>query len=190
MRWAGIDFGAKLSGKTAICYERDGFLRMMLSEKGEDADIFCSQTIELMKPDIIYLDAPLSLPEAYYGKGNDFFYRQCDRELKAMSPMFLGGLTARAIRLANLWRSQNIQVFETYPKMVWEELSTTVSRVDLQQLIDIVTSYLDDYQLPMLQIQPKNYHEADSLLAWIGSFRHQTNRATIAGKADEGQIIY
>lgn len=190
MPWAGIDFGAKLSGKTAICFERDGLLHVSLSAKGQDADDFCIKKIEALKVDMIFIDAPLSLPGAYFGKGRDFFYRQCDRELQAMSPMFLGGLTARAMKLASLWRDQNIEVYESYPKMVWREISSNASKEDFLKVIQHISSYLKLHALPDLAAQPRNYHEADALLAWIAGYRFLTNMAVIAGTKNEGQIVY
>lgn len=190
MRWAGIDFGAKLSGKTAICFEKDGYLHMTIAEKGQDADTFCNEQLEAIKPDIIFIDAPLSLPGVYFGNGSDFFYRQCDRELQAMSPMFLGGLTARAMKLARDWREQNMQVIETYPKMVWNEITSRASKDDFQEVIQWITNYLKQNSLPALAAQPHNRHQTDALLAWIAGYRYLAGIALRVGLENEGQIVY
>lgn len=87
----GIDYGSKLAGTTAICYQEGDALTIIQSEKKQDADRFINDTVESLKPEQIFIDAPLSLPAAYFGNGDDYFYRDCDRQLKAMSPMFLGG---------------------------------------------------------------------------------------------------
>jgi uncharacterized protein len=82
----------------------------------------------------VCIDAPLSLPGVFTGLAgcDDYFYRASDRALRAMSPMFLGGLTARAMRLANHSASRlarraaqreheqndehgHIHFYETYP---------------------------------------------------------------------------
>jgi uncharacterized protein len=49
------------------------------------------EILDMLQPARIFMDAPLSLPQVFFGpSGNEFFYRRCGRELKAMSPMFLG----------------------------------------------------------------------------------------------------
>ncbi len=106
MHWVGIDYGAKLAGTTAISFVENNQIKTVQSVRKQNADTFCLDWISRLKPDFIMIDAPLSLPLAYFGKGDDYFYRQADRELKAMSPLFLGGLTARAMRLANQWSKQ------------------------------------------------------------------------------------
>jgi predicted nuclease with RNAse H fold len=97
----GIDFGKKLSGNTVICEKNGDLTRFYRASKDTDADKFITGLIKDVRPEIIFIDAPLSLPAAYHDSENyqDYFYRLCDRQLKAMSPMFLGGLTARAIKM-------------------------------------------------------------------------------------------
>ena len=88
----GIDYGSKVAGTTAICrLTESGQFEFSCSTKGRDADLWIKKAIEEFLPESIYIDAPLSLPGAYYGKESNYFYRQADRELRAMSPMFLGG---------------------------------------------------------------------------------------------------
>ncbi len=103
MDFIGIDFGAKTAGTTVICQQEGGFFRFHRCEKGDDADAWLDERVSMFAPSAIYIDAPLSLPGAYFGKGQDYFYRSADRLAGGMSPMFLGGLTARAIRLAERW---------------------------------------------------------------------------------------
>jgi predicted nuclease with RNAse H fold len=95
----GIDYGSKMAGTTVITYNQDNVLYQRSSVKNGDADAFILDCVTELQPGQIYIDAPLSLPLACFGKGTDFFYREADRKLKAMSPMFLGGLTARAMKL-------------------------------------------------------------------------------------------
>lgn len=93
----GIDFGSKLAGTTALCIGEAGEqLQVSSSEKGQDADLFLMAALEGKAPATLCIDAPLSLPLAYRqpNENSDFFYRKADRQAKAMSPLFLGGLTA------------------------------------------------------------------------------------------------
>ena len=87
-----------------------------------DADAFIHSEAIHLKPRMIFIDAPLSLPGIYWlGNGfRDHFFRQCDKEMNAMSPMFLGGLTARAMRLKAELKSTGCKIIETYPRMLTE----------------------------------------------------------------------
>jgi predicted nuclease with RNAse H fold len=99
----GIDYGAKLAGTTVAAWNENGSLHWKCSGKKQDADKWLEEKLLQLRPDLIFMDAPLSLPGVYSGQGTDYFYREGDRALGAMSPMFLGGLTARAMQLkANL----------------------------------------------------------------------------------------
>lgn len=55
-----------------------------------------------------------------------------DRQAKDMSPMFLGGLTARAIALSKEWRKLGIAVHEAYPaaliRQEWDMLKVISGR--------------------------------------------------------------
>ena len=105
MIWAGIDYGSKLAGTTCIAWMKEGQLKIIQSAKNQDADEWIITQLDNESIDQIFMDAPLSLPPAFHDPLSDeFFYRAADRELKAMSPMFLGGLTARAMRLKKICR--------------------------------------------------------------------------------------
>ena len=95
----GIDFGSKLSGNTAIALFERGKIYFMSVDQDVDADDFILKAAEHFKPEIIFLDAPLSLPGKYMGLDgfDNYHFRKADLELRAMSPMFLGGLTKRDI---------------------------------------------------------------------------------------------
>ena len=157
----GIDYGSKLAGTTVVCLENAGTLELHQSQKGKDADLFIRNLINLFRPEKVFIDAPLSLPAAYYGIGSDYFYRVCDRELKAMSPMFLGGLTARAIKLAS--SHPDVEFFETYPKALAQHLSLTGQSEDKASLDSL------QGELPLeFSKRPENQHQYDAILACSG----------------------
>lgn len=190
----GVDFGSQLAGTTATAVLVDGQLHLSQSKKGQNADKWLLDLIKEVKPKVIFIDAPLTLPAVYtqtpHSPTADFFYRACDREVKAMSPMFIGGLTARAIKLRTQLATAGIAMLETYP-------------AQLQQL---QFSHLDNYKkeftaLPAyveaLQDQIKlsiatpvtNWHQLDALLAWFSGYRHAQGQSVLYGDAREGRII-
>ena len=188
----GIDYGSKLAGTTVITYNIDGVLYQKSSKKKEDADAMIIKLVNEQMPRAIYIDAPLSLPKAYFGKGDDYFYRAADRELKAMSPMFLGGLTARAIKIKAFIESLQIEIFETYPGGLVRsipELKQNYSKKDalmIPKILDQTKRLLGDV---LIFEAPKNIHQIDSLLAWYSGLRHQKGRAKEFGDIEEGLVI-
>ncbi len=184
----GIDYGSKLAGTTAVCWlERDELI-IQQSAKKQNADQMIEDLLNKLKPESVFIDCPLSLPAAYYGEGEDFFYRHCDKELHAMSPMFLGGLTARGIRLKHMCPHSNW--YEVYPKALTEHFG-------LQQFYqnknkDGIHSFIDELNtcFPFnLGEEIDSWHSVDSLLAWISGSRFHKNMHLIIGKQSEGLII-
>lgn len=184
----GIDYGSKLAGTTVICFQENEKICFEQSAKKQDADAFISAFIELKKPRQIFIDAPLSLPAAYFGKGEDYFYRVCDKETRAMSPMFLGGLTARAMKL----RAKNGQVefVETYPAYLTKHIlgleELYLKKEKLNRMV--VEKIRKKYKLIFLT-EPSNWHQFDALCCWISGLRNIRAEAQIIGQIDEGQII-
>ena len=189
----GIDYGSKMAGTTVITYDDGNFLKQISSLKNKDADQFIIQAIEDLKPKNVFIDAPLSLPNAYFGKGQDYFYREADKELKAMSPMFLGGLTARAMKLKAEMEKSGIEVFETYPGALVRSRSDLLNVYDKkakrpgEALLDVVVNLLGNYQI---KAQPTNMHQLDSLLAWASGLRFAESRCEMVGNEEEGIIVY
>lgn len=184
----GIDYGSKLAGTTVISYAMEDKLQLEQSRKKTDADDWLIQRLSALSPGAVYFDAPLSLPAAFYGKGDNYFYRDCDRMTKAMSPMFLGGLTARAIKLKH--RLEEVDFFECYPGYLAREV-LQISRFytkkqSLQnEAIDLLEKLLP---LPMKRT-PENWHQFDAVLAWITGHRMQEGQALFLGDPGEGQIV-
>lgn len=183
----GIDFGAKLAGTTVICYDNNKTLYFEQSENKQDADLFVQQKAELLQPDFVFIDAPLSIPDAYYGKGDDFHYRICDREMQAMSPMFLGGLTARAMKLCHLL---DVKMYETYPSyFLNKELKLSPDGKRIKQITAELLDQLCDLLPVPWDVPPANIHQLDALAAWFSGYRWFTDSAIFIGDSEEGLII-
>lgn len=190
----GVDFGSKLAGTTAAAMVQQGQLQVWQCEKRNDADAWLQELVRQQRPNAIYIDAPLTLPKVYGfavpSPAADFFYRQADREVQAMSPMFLGGLTARAMRLRAQLASQGIAMLETYP--------AEAARLLLPQLQGYKQdpSVIPDYAAALQRILkyklhtiPENWHQVDAILCWLSGHRHQQQQSILYGDPYEGRII-
>jgi len=188
----GIDYGKKLSGNTIICEKHHEQLAYFKAPKNKDADRFIIQTIENRKPGLIFIDAPLSLPGVYTDKKryDDYFYRMCDKQLGAMSPMFLGGLTARAIRLQNTIEKMGIEIKETYPKTLAKQFKLKKYGYRLgKENIEKCSDILDHTSL--IEIDKKqilSWHHFDALLALLSAVRYYRGLHYTYGSKEEGLI--
>jgi uncharacterized protein len=194
MKIAGIDYGSKLAGTTAIAAFEPGVLSFKQSNPKQDADRFILEWAAEFKPERAFLDAPLSLPGIYRypGQYQDYFYRQGDRALRAMSPMFLGGLTARAMQLKDQLERMDIEVLEVYPAhlaklMSLDALQYKKSLPQIAVIMPILTAQLPGQpQLPPL---PSSWHQVDALLALISGIRYLRGAHQAFGHPQEGLII-
>ncbi|NNF32988.1 MAG: DUF429 domain-containing protein [Saprospiraceae bacterium] len=191
MMIAGIDFGSKMAGTTSICFGSiNQQLKLIQSEKKKDADQLILDFIKKNQPDIIAIDAPLSVPPGIYGRGNQYFYRECDKLLKAMSPMFLGGLTARAIALKDkiITSYSAIKVYETYPKGYITSVASGYIRNQYKTDLNLFQTALR-IENPLFKIPDlDNWHQADSVLAYISAYRISNQEAISYGNRNEGLI--
>lgn len=193
MQWAGIDYGSKMAGTTVVAWAEEKTLFLAQSQKKKDADLWLKQWVDKHRPKQLYLDAPLSLPGVYTepAQYSDFFYRAGDKAVKAMSPMFLGGLTARAMRLSQELRNLGCATTEVYPGQLSKLIGLDRTRYKkdkdyLASATAIIMLHLQDY---LLHEQPANWHQVDALLAFCSGYRHQKGLAEIYGTDAEGQII-
>ncbi len=190
---AGIDYGSKLAGTTVLATLDGKTVQCLQSAKKRDADAFLLDALPQFPLTIVGIDAPLSLPGIYrYGAPfEDYFYREADRALSAMSPMFLGGLTARAMRLRNQLNLPKTEVIETYPGALARKLGLK-SHQYKQKMADLPPFLA--WWLPQLpfQVDPKmvtSWHHVDAILALFSTWRYQNGQAEIFGQPEEGQII-
>lgn len=188
----GIDYGSKLAGTTAISYLDKGAVHTVISVKNQDADNMILEFVAARpKLQSVYIDAPLSLPAALYGKGNNYFYRKADAALKAMSPMFLGGLTARAIRIKDLLQLQEINCHEVYPGGLVrsdEKLKNSYSKKDPAAIKGFMQA-LEPLLPVAIGNTPTSWHMVDALLCWWIGYKHQHQIHTAIGDVDEGIIL-
>jgi predicted nuclease with RNAse H fold len=190
---AGIDYGSRLAGTTRIAWINEkGGVESMASQKGQDADALILAWAAQARPDRIFLDAPLSLPRIYRFPAveGDYFYREADKTLRAMSPLFLGGLTARAMQLRAQLEQVGILVFEVYPAHLarvldirgrgYKEKGSHPAGL-VQELSPVCP-----FALEQLSIQ--DWHTFDAALALWSGWRFAQGEALSFGDPDEGLI--
>lgn len=102
-----------------------------------------------------------------------------------MSPMFLGGLTARAMKLS---QSLDFDFFEAYPGALAEELGLKdfgykKEKIHLPDCQKIVT---DTFDIELHQLT--NWHQFDALLAFCTGIRWSEKKCRIIGNKSEGLI--
>ena len=190
----GIDYGSKLAGTTAAAFVKAEQLHISQSQRGQDADKWILDLATTFQPRTIYIDAPLSLPKVYnqgvFTPEAEYFYRACDREVQAMSPMFIGGLTARAIQLRASLTEAGIAVLETYPSQLSKLLFTQLQGYKKSPAaLPVYTEALQGLLPFPLVLPPANWHQFDSLLAWLTGYRHSMGKSVFYGDATEGRII-
>ncbi|MES2560615.1 MAG: DUF429 domain-containing protein [Bacteroidota bacterium] len=191
--WAGIDFGSKTAGTTVICFGKTPTqLDIIGTNRKQDADTFLLSILSGVRPEFATIDAPLTLPVVYTHpeKGSDFFYRAVDKELKAMSPMFMGGLTARAIKLKQECAGFKIPLFETYPAAFVKQfgLEMYYNKKDPQLLSSFVIDLLRFFPVNVPVEQLPTWHHVDALMAWMSCYRMAHDEQLTFGD-DEGQIF-
>lgn len=190
---AGIDFGSKRAGTTVICYQADGgMIGFVQSKKGQDADSMILDFLARHRMDRVFIDAPLSLPGVYRELPGyaDHFYREADRKTGAMSPMFLGGLTARAMQLKQTLSTEGIVLIETYPGYLarhlgLKELGYKKGAAYLPPVRERLEE-LTGWRLDAMAMG--SWHEIDALLALWSHRRHLEGQSLSFGREEEGRI--
>lgn len=188
----GIDYGSKLAGTTVVAYLEKDRVICRASEKKQDADQMIVDLATQLRPNLIAIDAPLSLPGVYRNlKGyNDHFYRACDREVHAMSPMFLGGLTARAMKLAA--QLPEIPFIETYPVKTGTDLGLKdwgyrTKSVDFAAILSKLNN-LTGWEMP--STKGMSSHKLDAIMALITAYQCKEGKVRSVGQPNEGLIYY
>jgi len=121
--------------------------------------------------------------------------REVDRELWATNhsvsaPMFLGGLTARAIKLQSLWEKDGLQCFETYPG----HTSKTLGLSDLgykkeKENLPVALQKIAEKHTHLQWPEVNNWHAFDALLALLAALQYQAGAHSTVGDPEEGLIF-
>jgi predicted nuclease with RNAse H fold len=191
----GIDFGSKLTGNTVIAIFQNPRIIFMDVDKGVDADQFILNAADHFKPSHVFIDAPLSLPGVYKNIDgcSNYHFRHADLDLKAMSPMFLGGLAARAMQVKDQLEQKGALVFETYPRILANrfDLPSRGYKGSNQGLkccrSQIAERFNGNIELSACDIT--TWHHLDALMALMSAMNFDQGCADSFGREDEGLIF-
>lgn len=192
----GINFSSKLSGNTVICLLSKNKIFFIDVDEDVDADIFIYNAAKHFQPEIIFLNAPLSIPGVFRSVNSccDHQYRQADKEICGISPMIIGGVTARAMELKQKLESEfNTKVYETSSKAQAENygLLTKGFKCGRKELLECrfeITSHLDKNLMINCQ-DIKSWDHLNALLSLITAIRFVNGEAHTHGISEEG-VIY
>ena len=190
--YCGIDYGSKLAGTTVIAQYYEGEVLLYATAKKQDADAFIMDFVDAERPDFIALDAPLSLPGKLVGIAgcDNYFYREVDRIVKGMSPMFIGGLTARAMQLRDRISDEyGIGCYETYPAL-WArkwDLKALGYKQQREHLAPVIAAVSERVGFRMPDKIP-TWHHVDALLALHTAHRAAHLEHEVIGDEREGAI--
>lgn len=187
----GVDYGAQLAGTTVFCILKEGRITIETSARKQAADAWLEKTLGQLPPALIGFDAPLSLPGVYRNLPSyyDYFYRTADREVGAMSPLFLGGLTARVMRLSRLPVLAPHQFVEVYPGGLIRHLNNAPAGYKKSGKVPSEWhAWLENLLNAQLIQPPQTWHQVDACLALCSAQRVSAGKAVVVGDAVEGQI--
>jgi predicted nuclease with RNAse H fold len=189
MKILGIDLAGSEKRKTGIC---------ILNEKME-ANCFCLfknreilDLIEKEKPDLIAIDAPLSLPRGRKSlkKKSKIHFRKCDKELWKFGikffPITLGPmrkLTERGIKLRKILEKK-YKVIEVYPGATQDILKIPRKQKGLKKL----KKGLEKLGIKILKKNP-NGDELDAITCAFTGLLYLKGKFVAIGDKKEGQII-
>jgi predicted nuclease with RNAse H fold len=184
----GVDLAGSAKRPTGLCALSDKLVAEY-STVYEDSEII--KFIEDVKPNVVAIDAPLSLPKGRKSINDRTgpHLRKCDEELLKLRikffPITLGPmrkLTERGIRLANELKLIGFKVIEVYPGAAQDVLS--ISR----------KSNLDSLRKGLLklkirgEIEKANEHELDAITAALVGLMFLESKAVALGDPEEGLL--
>ena len=185
----GVDLAGAESRNTGVA-SLDMFLQLESAVLHKDGEIL--EYLLDKDPEVILIDAPLSLPKGRKSleRRSKIHFRECDLELRRRHipffPITLGPmrkLTSRGIRLARILRSKGFAVFEGYPGAAQDLMS--IPRKGVSK--DLLSAGLRRIGL---RIEDGATHdELDAVtIAYVGLL-HLRGKSELIGNVEEGQIM-
>jgi len=186
----GLDLSGSEFRPTGFCIMDDNF-NAITKVLFKDEEII-EETIR-NKPDLIAIDAPLSLPKGRFSleERSNIHLRECDRELLRLKikffPLTLGPmrkLTERGIMLKNFFISKGLRVIEAYPGGAQDMLKLPRKSKGINELIKGLKS------LNIRGIRENITHdELDAITCAYVGIKYLQGEYLAIGDPEEGLII-
>ena len=185
----GIDLAGVESRQSGFCILRGMEAETMIVYSDDEI----IRKIEELKPKVIAIDAPLSLPKGRktINDKNGVHLRQCDKELLKRRikffPITLGPmrkLTERGIKLKRILKKRGYRVIEAYPGGAQDVCKIPRKQKGIEKLVE---------GLERLGIKGlKKYmsdHELDAVSCALVGKLFLEGKAEVLGKIDNGIVI-
>ena len=189
MLTVGLDLAGVESRPTGFCILRDMNAETCLVYSDEEI----SEKTEQVEPEVVAIDAPLSLPEGRRSieERTNVHFRECDRELLKRKikffPVTLGPmrkLTSRGIRLRRNLEGNNFRVIEVYPGGAQDILKIPRKQKGIERL----RKGLERLKIVGLTARMSG-HELDAVTcAWVGKLFLE-GKAVVYGITEQAIIM-
>lgn len=183
---AGIDLSASFEKPSSCAVWNNGEISLLAFNSNHDI----AEWAKVNQPDMIGLDAPLSIPKGLNGK---FGSRQCERELiregiPVLMTSLLAPLTFRAIHLVILLSESGIRTIEVYPFSLRKRFNIVPGLKKTVEFGKIKSELLQIFPYTVNSDDIKEHHDIDALLAlWMTKLVFDGKFRT-TGNANEGLI--
>jgi predicted nuclease with RNAse H fold len=186
----GIDLAGSERRNTGICILNEN-LEAKCFVVHKDEEIL--DLIEKFKPDLIAIDAPLSLPKGRKSldRREKIHFRECDKKLFEFGikffPITLGPmrmLTKRGIKLRKILEKKGYKVIEVYPGATQDILKIARKNVSLKKLregLENLGIKIEEREL--------THDELDAITAAFTGYLHLKGMSLSLGNEKEGVII-
>ena len=188
---AGIDLAGVEERPTGFCVLDSKSMKIQTCLLHTNREIL--EKVKKIKPEIIAIDAPLSLPKGRKSleRRSNIHLRRCDKELLKLGikffPITLGPmrkLTRRGIMLKKLLEKKSYKVIEVYPGGAQDMLGLPRKQKDLKKLAEGLK------KLGIKGLSKKmSDHELDAVTcALVGKF-YLEGKYIALGDEEEGKIV-
>lgn len=172
----GIDLAGSDKNETGFCVTngKEAFSFTVF----KDWEII--RLVDFFSPNVVVIDAPLSLPRGRKSLDvdNGKHFRECDLQLRKMGIKFLPitlrgmrSLTKRGMRLSNIM-GKKFKVIESYPRAAIEILN--VERKKLEKIFGL---------------KSLTEHESDALVCAVVGLMYLLGRHMVIGDREEGLMF-
>jgi len=186
----GIDLAGSEKRNTGICILNEN-LETKCFVVHKDEEIL--NLIEKFKPDLIAIDAPLSLPKGRKSldKKEKIHFRECDKKLFELGikffPITLGPmrmLTKRGIKLRKILERKGYKVIEVYPGATQDILKIPRKNASLKKL----KKGLENFGVK-IERRELTHDELDAITAAYTGYLHLKGMSVSLGNENEGTIV-